>query len=189
MGIIDKITAHKKCLKYSFSIDPSKELIVDFYNVYCNFINFDKYGKFTSKSFDKCLGITLKSAFNQEFYIVSKPIYEADQKTIELYSVLYKNLVYIIVQDDHIEKSQNRERDDFVCLMLNYLKPNSFVITNDKFVNFRSILENVKPFTLKTIYKGTVTETKYTEEAIKKIKDLMIENQFKFKRKKFRFTS
>lgn len=188
MGIIDKVISNKKRLKYSFSIGPQKEIIIDFYNVYCNFINFDKYKQFTSKSFEKCLNITLKSAFNQNFFVVSKPIFEVDQKIIEKYTAIYKNLAYIIVEDNFPEKTFNRERDDFVCLMLNYLKKESFIITNDKFINYTTILENVKPFTLKTIYNGTVTETVYDKQMLEGIITQMKNDTFKFKRRQFKFT-
>ena len=102
--------------------------------------------------------------------------------------MLYKNLVYIIVQDDNLPKSLNRERDDFICLFLNYTKSNSFIITNDKFINYIDILDNVKPFSLKVFYNGTITNVLYDEERIKKEISKMKETSFKFKRKSFRFT-
>lgn len=188
MGIIDKIITGKNRLKYGFSVNPNKEVIIDFYNIYCNFINFDKHKEFTRNSFEKCLDITMRSSFNQTFFVVSKPIFEVDQMIIEKYTMIYKNLVYIIVEDNFPEKTFNRERDDFVCLMLNCIKNQSFIITNDRFANYETILKNIKPFTIKTIYRGTVTETVYDENSIKEVIEKMRESKFKFKRKQFKFT-
>lgn len=182
---LDTVIKNKNKLKYSFSINPSKEIIIDFYNIYCNFINFDKYNLFTKESFEKCLNIVLKSSFNQHFFIVSKPIFEVEDSIIQNYTVLYKNLVYIVVEDAHETKSLNKERDDFVCLMINFLKKNSFIISNDKFLNYKNILSNIKSFTLKVFFNGSISMVTYTKEQIIKMTEEMI--NFKFKRKSFKF--
>lgn len=184
-------TKDKNKLKYMFSFAP-RIIIMDFYNIYCNYINFEKNKIFTENSFKECLLKIINSSNKQnELFIISKPIFEVSDETIRSFTKKYNNINYIIVVDNNDIKSLNRERDDYVCIILNFLletdSKKSIIITNDKLSNYKILIKNVKPFTIKIFNGDTSKEIKINEEYINDIYLKITQKQFKPNRKSFKF--
>lgn len=137
------------------TISKRDTVIVDFYNVYCNLVNFEIYGIFTRKTFGICMSKLMSCFRTRSVIVVSKEIFEVPEDDIIKLTGKYPNLTYITVSDDNRIKSQNKERDDFTCLMYNYIsRDTSCIISNDKFSNIAHILDNIKPFSLH-VYSGS----------------------------------
>lgn len=134
-------------------------IIIDFFNIYCNIIKFNKYGLFSKETYIMCMKLIVSTFKNyHKIYIVSKNIFEVNMKEIAALTEKY-NITYFIVEDLlPIYKTKNRERDDYVCILLHFLcqsKGNSsYVITNDKFSNIENILEDIKPVNIKVFKDG-----------------------------------
>ena len=151
----------KKIAKIHFNFYVKKDIhvIVDFYNVYCNLIKFNKYKTFSEESWL----LTIKCIINSipkgaRCVLVSKPIFEISEQNINSVISTFNNLSYMIVEDLFPVKENNRERDDYVCILLHYVfchnKEKSLIVTNDKYSNYQSILANIKKFNL-VIYTKT----------------------------------
>ena len=188
-SILNKLTRNKRKIKYNFSINPDKEIIIDFYNVYCNFINFERFKTFTKNTFVSCLNKILSMSSNS-FLVVSKPIFEVSDEVILKQTLKYSNLTYIIVIDGNETKSLNKERDDFVCLFLHFLrKDGSYIVSNDRFINCYQIIDTVKPVVLKIFYGGNISYLHLDKKNIEDIKVKMNEGKLNIIRRSFKFTS
>ena len=184
---VNNTIKNKNKLRFSFSVNP-KTLIIDFYNIYCNYINFEKYNTFTEKTFVSCVKKIMNSCSSNKIYIVSKPIFEVKEEIILQLTKKYPTLIYIIVIDDHHEKSLNKERDDFICITLNMLnKENSFILSNDKYYNYTDILKNIKPFTVKMFKNGKILDMKTDKSQIDFFVNKIKETKFKPERRPFKF--
>jgi len=148
-------------------------VIVDFYNIYCAYIKFNQYKLFTLESFEKCLHNICNYFKRTKLYIISKDIFEVPKDVIVRMTNQYKQLHFIIVDDNYIIKSQNRERDDFMCLWLNKDNPDSYIISNDRYANIKNIVASIKPFKMTHFYKGRVTETSLQEKDLDALKQEM----------------
>lgn len=160
-------------------------VILDFYNIYCAYIKFNQYKLFTLESFEKCLHSICNYFKKDKLYVISKDIFEVPKDVIRAMTKQYKQLHFIIVDDNYIIKSQNRERDDFMCLWLNKDNPDSYIISNDRYNNIKNIIACVKPFKLIHFYKGHVTETSIQEKELGVLKQEML--TFKPLKKTFKY--
>lgn len=149
-----------------------KTFIIDFYNVYCSFVRFNKNGIFTSESIKLCLD-KIFSYFgeNDEIIIISKILFEFPEEEIIKCSRMYSNVTFVSVFDNHSIPSKNRERDDFMCLLIqctfNTHSRSNCIITNDKFSNYTSILSDIKPFSIRIICQGEIeSKILFTPETI-----------------------
>ena len=126
---------------------PGNVYIIDFYNIYCNFVKFDKYKIFSKETFTICINLLI-DYFNKDTdtcIIVSKNIYEVGIQDIQEALKGQTRFVYIIAEDNcgwsgtssgtsslSLQlASKNKERDDYTCIMLyNLLKhrgPDSYL--------------------------------------------------------------
>jgi len=173
--IISAFTAKRKYFNLNSKLENSGVYIIDFYNIYCNFVKFDKYKIFSKETFSTCINLLINyfDRKSDTCIIVSKNIYEVDIEDIKHALNGKSNVVYIIAEDKYTVHSKNKERDDYTCIMLyNLLKkrgPDTYldhskslllvnsnsenisIITNDTYKNYRSLLKNVKPFNMKII--------------------------------------
>ena len=152
-SLILRLAKRKKNLLVSKQFNE-KPVIIDFYNLYCNITEFNKYKTFSRETYIICLDLILKKFKNNRIFIVSKNIFEIEREYIKKTTRLYKNLTYIIPEDIYYKKSLNRERDDYVCLVLNDILENALVISNDKLRNLGKIITDVKPIKILTYRDG-----------------------------------
>lgn len=162
-------------------------VIVDFYNVYCNYIKFDTFKTFTLETFKKCLDNICKVIRNKNLIIVSKNIFEVPDDVILYFTRKYKHLSYFMVEDELMFKTQNRERDDFMCLVLNKKSTKSFIVSNDKFSNIKDIINNVKPFKITVFKKNDYSVTALSLEQLNNLRKELLDCNFSPLRKKFTF--
>lgn len=139
----------------------TKLVIIDFFNVYCNIIKFNKYKTFSRETFIICIELLIKKLKNYKTIIVSKNIFEIEQEYIRKIVFENTNITYIIVEDTYSRKSMNRERDDYICILLQKYflkikKTESCIVTNDKYKNYFSLLKNMKPCKLKIFTKNNL---------------------------------
>jgi hypothetical protein len=128
------------------------------------------------------------SSYSNQIFIVSKPIFEVPDEIILKQTLKHKNLNYIIIVDDHVEKSLNKERDDFVCIFLHHLKKDrSFIITNDRYNNYHDIIKTIKPVTLKFFKEGKFFFVKLDEKLLINIREEILSDNFFPTRKAFSF--
>lgn len=182
-------------LIFSKIIKNDTIIIVDFYNVYCNLVKFDKFHIFTKETVFLCVKKIFENVhINQQVLIVSKDIFElSHDDKIELCEK-YKKLTFVLVEDNHFVKSQNKERDDYVCFyiqsMFNKYINQSIIVSNDNFTNYNSLILNIKPFTMK-IYKFLdIISHQIEHDTLNKNKMLFKTNNiekinFYFKQKKY----
>jgi len=182
-----QVTKGKGDLNFEFILNK-KTSIMDFYNIYCNYVEYNHNKIFSETTVLKCLdSIYNKTKFNDDILIVSKNIFEVRMECLLEKTKKYKNMTYVIVEDNHDMTSKNKERDDFVCILLNYINDRSYIISNDMFKNYSKILKNSKPMTLKMIKLGEITEFKITEKYINEIRDAIVNEKFKPIRSGFNF--
>ncbi len=144
-------------------------LIVDFYNVYCRLIDFHvKKSPFSQSSFEMCFKKIANLVNTKTKIIVSKVIFEVSTSRIQELTRKYPNVIYIIVNDEYTQRGFNRERDDFVCIMLYFFnarhnggffsdhgKP--LIVSNDRMKNYSSMVQRIKLFSLTIIQNGQVS--------------------------------
>ena len=156
----------------SKTISEGNTFIIDFYNVYCSFVRFNKNGIFTSESiklcFDKIISYFGK---NDEIIIISKILFEFPEEEIIKFSRMYSNVTFVSVFDNHSIPSKNRERDDFMCLLIQFTfnthNRSNCIVTNDKFSNYTGILSDIKPFSIRIISQGEIeSKVIFTHEKI-----------------------
>jgi hypothetical protein len=114
--------------------------------------------------------------------VVSKDVYEIDHEYIKNHTLNNPNMTYIISYDNHCEKSMNRERDDYVCLLMNqtYVETGEPVIlvSNDKLRNIEKIIKYVKPMKLQIFNTGGETNIDISMEQIQQMKEKLISVSF-----------
>lgn len=151
-------------------------IIIDFYNCYCSFINFRKNKQFSIESFFECFSAILECSRNCEIepgniIIISKNIFEVPESYIIQLTQKFSNVIYAIVADNEdVIKSTNRERDDFVCIMLHKILDNSVIISNDTFKNYNKLINKIKPFHIMVYRRGASTLLAYDNEQLNKIR-------------------
>lgn len=164
----------KKTSKICFThyIKKNKFLIVDFYNIYCNIIKFNKYKTFSKESWIytmKCILNSIPS--NSQIFIVSKNIYEVDDICIQTLTKLHTNMTYIIIEDLCVVRGLNRERDDYFMIILHYILEkrgdDCMIITNDNFSNYIEIIFSIKRFDLKIFKNGILNIIPFSDKSMK----------------------
>lgn len=175
-GKIYNLVKNKR--KFLISKDPAnKTIVVDFFNVYCFIIKFNKYKTFSKETFMMTMNFLTNKFRNNNLYIVSKGVFEvSDEELLEITSK-HKNLTYIICEDNSVKKGSNRERDDYGALyLINELKKKDntepYLVTNDKMKNFKDIITTTKPLTMHYFRDGKISnKISFTGEDIKNMKD------------------
>jgi hypothetical protein len=151
---IDNVIILNKFIKLdkNIIIDSNTNILIDFYNVYCNYIKFNKYNTFTNTSFKTLLKHICEHFKNcKNVIIVSKEIYESEGEDYIIDTLKhFENITYYIIKDkDKKNSGKNRERDEIYLLYKFFLYLNdskkSFILSNDKFKNYNSIINNIKP--------------------------------------------
>lgn len=174
--IILDLAKNRTKLLFSKFIDKDVTIIIDFYNIYCNIIKFNKYKTFSKESYRVCLNLLLKKLKHNKVIIVSKDIFEVDTTFIKNITLANSNITYVIVDDMHEIKSKNTERDDFVCLLFRTIHKRdniqSVIVSNDTYKNHSRIYKNIKPFKLRIISDGTLREVDIMDKALEKYKDI-----------------
>jgi hypothetical protein len=117
-------------------------LLVDFLNVYCNFIKFHINGQKTESSFIKCIKNFTKN--KNKKILVSKFLYEIDIEVILDITRKYPYITYIMVIDENENESKYKERDDYTLINLYHTLSNKYrytsLLTNDRFKNYDTIV-------------------------------------------------
>lgn len=163
-------------------VDNNSIIIIDFYNVYCNIIKFNKYNLFSRDTYILCMNIILKKFKKQQIIIVSKKIFEIEDSYISNLTNINLNLTYIIPEDKPEYKTKNRERDDYTCFLINYIKNllyknnNVYILSNDNFRNIDTIVKHIKPYILKMIIKNKEYTYNISNDFINKNHDDIIKN-------------
>lgn len=177
-GVILELAKSKKKLVVNGIFSSNTTFIIDFYNCYCSMIKFCKFKTFSLETYLVCMNRILTLVKNRKTIIISKNIFEVDDKVIKDLLLFYPNVTYFIVEDSCAVKSLNRERDDYFCLAYqSACKEKSVIITNDKFSNFDSLVKEVKPFKVNILHYSQTKVIPFTEEVIKETnKRLCFEN-------------
>lgn len=180
---VDNIVILNKFLNLDFDkkLNDNSNVLIDFYNVYCNYIKFNKYSTFTNYSF-KCLLKHVLEFFKEckNVIIVSKEIYESEgEEYITDIVKNYSNTVYYIVKDkDKKNSGKNRERDDFYLIYKYFLFSNdskdTYIVSNDKFKNYMSIINNAKCLNVKKISKEQCLDIEVDDFELNNIKSLLV---------------
>lgn len=162
-----QLATKKGDLVYS-SFIKKKYVVIDFYNIYCSLISFNKHKIFTKQTVALCMEKIMGSVFvDQEVIVVSKNIFEFNNDDILYFTKKYKTLTYIVVKDNFYTKSKNKERDDYTCILVNsILKGSSVVISNDKYSNLACLVKDIKPFTLEVFKKDFCSVLEFNEKTI-----------------------
>lgn len=148
------VSKNIKSIEINKKLNPDKEtIIIDFYNVYCSFVKFNKYKTFSRETVVNCLNILLERFKKFNIIIVSKIIFEIESEYIKNMTKQYSNVTYVLVEDKFLEKCCNRERDDYVCILIHknlfsFKNKSSVIMTNDKLRNFDDIISNTKAMNL-----------------------------------------
>lgn len=172
-------------------------IIVDFYNVYCNFVQFNLHKTFTMKSWIECFNILINKLSNcKKIIIISKEIYETDGHSVilnEIKKFPELDIEYIIISNKFKTPIINRERDDFYIIYtyLTFVKNESvFIISNDQYRNFNEIINNIKPIIITKITKNNLIQTvDYNTVLMQKNIKNMNSNNKKLNRISFDFTN
>lgn len=187
------LEAVKKVKKFYYRKPLNKRynVIIDFYNIYCSMIKFNKYRTFSKESWELVLCNILNSNKAEKVYIVSKPIFEINN--FDIYNIVrkYPRLNYIVVEDQNPIRSLNKERDDFICIFLQYIfnkdKINSIIVTNDTFSNYNKLINNIKSLNIRIYNKDSVKLISFTEKILNNIKQLLLNDKEKIKTKRTKF--
>ena len=164
---MDKLINQRNNVFLNKEVNTNDIILIDFYNMYCNFVDFQKYNTFTEESVIKCLNIIINKFKECEFcYIISKGIHETNGiGCIRDIIKNYSNFEYLIVEDKLKISGLNRERDDFYLLYLynNLLNNgnNVVIVSNDQFRNYSTLIKKVKPI---EITKITNTYVEYAKQ-------------------------
>jgi hypothetical protein len=194
---VNKFGQKRGNLIYKNYIQNYEYVIIDFYNLYCSMINFKKNRHFTTESVLLCIERIMNTTkSNQQIILITKNIFEITNVDITKLTIKYKNLHYILVHDHKFFKSNNKERDDFTCILVYHLlykkndklETNTVIISNDKYSNYKDILTNVKPMILVYTKNGELANIPITSTLIKQhqeyIKDTYL-NRIGFYYKKY----
>lgn len=153
---------NKKGISLEKDINTDTTIIIDFFNIYCSIVKFNKYKTFTRESFVFCIKMLINKFKDYKVIIVSKNVFEIELEYIINLTILNKNITYIIVEDTHLPKGKNRERDDYVCFLLQSFlscnkKQQSIIISNDRYKNYTSLISNAKTIKLNYYFKGNMS--------------------------------
>lgn len=180
-----KIFFNKSCIK-------SPYIIIDFYNVYCSYIKFNIIRHFSKETVIMCIDNIMKNINkDQQVIFVMKNIFEFGVSNIKDISKIYKNSKFVIVKDLYItNKSNNMERDDYICIAVqniirNYDHIDSIIISNDHYSNYTEIIKTMKPVELIFIINEKISKMVLSEEFLKK--ELYLEHKPFLKRVSFSF--
>lgn len=184
------IVASRGSIVYNNFIKTDK-IIIDFFNIYCCLIYFAKYNIFSKDTFLICMKKIAESLpKDKEIFIISKPIFEISYN--DIISSLGANMKFIIIEDTYQIKSNNRERDDYFCLLLqehfNEMNKSSVIISNDYYSNFDEIKNKIKKFNAVILSKNKGFDTlNMSEENLKNnsLPRKINRTGFKIKRKIF----
>lgn len=172
----------KIILKNNHNIKKDTIVIIDFYNVYCHLINFKKYRKFSIETWILTMKFILNTLGNRTIFLISKPIFEISDTNILEFTKDNLNINYIIVEDLHEIKSINKERDDYICILLQFIfntnkmnklsntnkvsKLNTIIITNDHYNNYADIIKEIKEYNLRTYKGNTIFNTEMSNKNV-----------------------
>lgn len=167
-------------------------VVIDFYNIYCYLINFKKYRNFSIENWDNTMKCILKTFKHNNVILVSKPIFEINEKHIINYTKNTSRLSYMIIEDKYHVKSLNKERDDYACIMLQYIftlkNRKCIIITNDRYLNYNEIITDTKDFNIRLYKSNKIHNTMYTIDNIKdnfvkltNHKNILLKNKIFFK--------
>lgn len=169
------IVKNKKHIILEKTIDKNNIVIIDFFNIYCNIVKFNKYKTFSKDTFILCMNLLLEKFKDYRLLIVSKNIFEVEIDYIISLTKNFKNITYIIVEDTFLPKGSNRERDDFACILFqNFLsnnKKSSIIVSNDRYKNIQTLLTNTKTFKLNYYHNGIFSYLDIDNYLIKKYSD------------------
>jgi hypothetical protein len=153
-------------------LDKNALIVIDFYNVYCYLINFKKYRTFSIENWNNTMKCILKTFKHNNIILVSKPIFEINEQHIINYTKNTNRLSYMIIEDNYNLKSLNKERDDYTCIMLQYIftlkNKKCIIISNDRYLNYNEIITDTKDFNIRLYKSNKIYNTSYT---LKNIKD------------------
>lgn len=155
------IVQKKKDIMLDKPIDINTPVIIDFFNIYCSIIKFNKFKTFSRETFVLCLKLLLKKfKKHKNVIIVAKNIFEVEIEYIHYITMHNPNIKYIIVEDLHLPKGDNRERDDYVCLLFNKMfNHKCVIITNDKYKNMKQLMDKTKELKIHTYHRGHYTDS------------------------------
>lgn len=175
------IVKNKNTILVDAPMEPDIPVIIDFFNVYCSIIKFNKYKTFSRQTFVLCMKLILnKFKSHKEIIIVSKNIFEVELAYIKSITLNNRNVKYIIVEDLNLPKGENRERDDYVCLLSQYLllqnDKKSVILTNDRYKNFKPLLENAKNLKIHTYIRGEEQESLEIDQHFIESKAVQLKN-------------
>ncbi len=181
--VIYTLVKRKSEILLSGEIFPEQIIIVDFFNIYCNIIKFNRYKTFSEETYKWCLHLILNKFKNNRVLIIAKDIFEVKKEYILDITNQNPNMTYIIVNDAYFLKSLNRERDDYTCILLQkYLLEfnchDSYIVTNDKYKNYECLLKTVKPFEIIVIKGGLTTNFYFDQKLINKYNKKLEEGSF-----------
>jgi hypothetical protein len=174
------IARNKKRLLFDTIIKKDTTIIIDFYNVYCTMIKFCKFKTFSIETYKICMKRLIEAAQGRKLIIVSKNIFEVDTSEIVKIIKPYSNVKYILVVDDFKEKKgENKERDDYICLVCCQIlgKDNSIIVSNDRYSNLDSLLKDIKPISL-LMFPDHHKEQSFISSDIKIYNSMIIKNGF-----------
>lgn len=167
-----------KKLFLSKKIHQNTVVILDFYNIYCYLINFKKYRTFSIENWNNTMKCILKTFKNNHIILVSKPIFEISDQNIFNFTKKTNRLSYLIIEDKYHIKSLNKERDDYACIMLQYIftlkNKKSVIISNDRYLNYNEITSNTRDFNIRLYKSNKIHNTSYTIQNIKSFIDKLL---------------
>lgn len=186
-----EIVKKVKKFYYRKPLQKRYNVIIDFYNIYCSMIKFNKYRTFSKESWELVVSNILNCNKAEKVYIVSKPIFEINN--FDIYNIVrkYPRLNYIVVEDQNPIKSLNKERDDFICIFLQYIfnkdNINSIIVSNDTFSNYNKLINNIKSLNIRIYNKDSVKLISFTEKILNNIKQLLLNDKEIVKSKRTKF--
>jgi len=141
-------------IEYDIDTCINTIILIDFYNIYCSYVKFNKYKSFSEKTFSYCLTNIIYNKFknHKKVIIVAKEVYESfGTRIIESFVKKYSNFEYHIIYDNS-GFSGNRERDDYYILSLsqkfNLSGFKSVILTNDLYRNYKAIINKTRNYTI-----------------------------------------
>lgn len=166
-------------------------VIIDFYNIYCSMIKFNRFRTFSKQTWELVVSNILKSNKADAVYIVSKPIFEINN--FDIYNIVrkYPRLNYIVVEDQNHVKSLNKERDDYICIFLQYIfnkeNINSIIVSNDTLSNYNKLINNVKSLNIRIYNKDSVKLISFTPKILNNLKKKLLNDKENIKSKRTKF--
>lgn len=186
-----EIVRKVKKIYYRKPLTGKYNVIIDFYNIYCSMIKFNRYRTFSRRTWELVIKNILSCNKADKVFIVSKPIFEINNLDIYNMSNKYPRLNYIVVEDMNSIRSLNKERDDYICIFLQYIfnkeNINSIIVTNDKFSNYNKIINNIKHFNIRIYNINSVKLISFTPKIINSMKKRLLNDEKNIKNKRTEF--